>query len=305
MDNKQSSLHIWKWRNLDISWKIEGIEVNSPISIVLIHGFGGCKEHWRHNQTVLSKSSPCYAIDLIGFGASSQPTAQLKGEEPSADSFEYCFDSWGHQIADFCLEIVKKPVILIGNSIGGVIALRASKLLKDNCAGIVLIDCAQRAMDDKRLLEQSILMRVSRPFLKSIVKKRWLSNNLFRNAANPKVIKNVLKQAYPSGQNIDKELIHLLYKPSIREGASEAFRGFINIFDDHLAPDLMENLNIPVDLIWGESDPWEPIQEAKNWKLNISCVRSLEIIQGAGHCPHDEFPNDVNKLLLKIIHEAT
>ena len=39
------------------------------------------------------------------------------------------------------------------------------------------------------------------------------------------------------------------------DGAAEAFRGFINLFGDHLAPQLMQELTIPVDLIWGEMDP--------------------------------------------------
>ena len=45
----------------------------------------------------------------------------------------------------------KISCLLGGNSIGGVIALKAAEILKDNCKGIILIDCAQRTMDDKRL----------------------------------------------------------------------------------------------------------------------------------------------------------
>ena len=64
-----------------------------------------------------------------------------------------------------------------------------------------------------------------------------------------------VKQAYPSGDNIDDELVDLLFQPTQRNGAAEAFRGFINLFDDYLAPQLMEDLAIPVDLIWGERIP--------------------------------------------------
>ena len=289
---------------MNVAWTVEGKEINSPICTLLIHGFGGCKEHWRNNQKILGQVNPCYAIDLIGFGQSSQPSSKLKDAPNDAGEYIYCFDTWSNQIADFCLSIIKKPVILVGNSIGGVIALRTGQRLKEFCTGIVLIDCAMRQMDDKRLHEQSPLMQYIRPYLKAIVKKRWLSQALFRNAANTTVIKQVLKQAYPSGKNINQELIQILLRPSKRDGAPEAFRGFINLFDDHLAPDLMQNLEIPVDMIWGENDPWEPVKQAKAWMSYISCIRSLEIIPGAGHCPHDEEPEEVNKLLLKIIQEA-
>ncbi len=59
--------------------------------------------------------------------------------------------------------------------------------------------------------------------------QRWLSTALFRNAARPALIRNVLKQAYPSGNNIDDALVSLLLTPSQRPGAAEAFRGFINL----------------------------------------------------------------------------
>ena len=93
---------------------------------MLIHGFGACKDHWRFNQTNISSIAPCYALDLIGFGDSSQPNSQISYEKKTSQNFNYCFDNWSELVYDFCNEIVKKPVLLIGNSIGGVIALNTS-----------------------------------------------------------------------------------------------------------------------------------------------------------------------------------
>ena len=147
-------------------------------------------------------------------------------------------------MADFCRQVIDRPVRLVGNSIGGVVALRAAQLLGERCRGVVLIDCAQRLMDDKQLATQPAWMAWIRP-LKTMVRQRWLSTALFRNAARPGVILSVLKQAYPSGANINDELVELLFQPSQRPGATEAFRGFINLFDDYLAPQLMEELSTP------------------------------------------------------------
>ena len=295
----------WIWGNHQISWQVEReLTSNEEIAIVLIHGFGACKDHWRFNQKKISSIAPCYALDLVGFGESSKPESQLLYEKKTTNNFNYCFDNWSQQIFDFCNQIVKKPVLLIGNSIGGVIALNTSKKLSKRCIVIVLIDCAQRTMDDKRLNEQSLLMRFLRPVIKTLVRKRFLSSSLFRKAANPTFISKILKVAYPSGNNVDEELIDLLFKPTQGIGAPEAFRGFINLFDDYLAPDLLKNFTSPVHLIWGEKDPWEPIKEAKKWFENYKCVKSLEIIPDAGHCPHDEMPEKVNPILEKIIQEA-
>tara|TARA_Y100001968_G_scaffold83660_1_gene74757 strand:- start:561 stop:1460 length:900 start_codon:yes stop_codon:yes gene_type:complete len=294
----------WKWRSHEVAWQVEGQENNNSIATLLIHGFGASKEHWRFNQKFISINAPCFAIDLMGFGDTSQPRAQLQYEKKLANGFSYCFDEWSQQIIDFCDEVIQKPVLLIGNSIGGVVALNSSKKLKNGCIGVVLIDCAQRTMDDKRLAEQQLLMRFFRPVIKTLVRQRFLSESLFKNAANPIFIEKILKVAYPSGKNIDQNLIEILFRPTQRQGASEAFRGFINLFNDHLAPALMNNLQIPVYLIWGEKDPWEPVEEAKSWLKTFGCIKSLDIIADAGHCPHDEMPEKVNPILQNIIQEA-
>jgi len=289
---------LWDWGDRSIGWTLMG-NPDAPLAVLLIHGFGANTGHWRFNQPALAALAPTYAIDLLGFGRSDQPRARLKDEPEQSGSVLYGFDLWGQQVADFCREVIDRPVLLMGNSIGGVVALRAAQLLGERCRGVVLIDCAQRLMDDKQLATQPAWMAWIRPLLKTMVRQRWLSTALFRNAARPGLIRSVLQQAYPSGSNIDDELIDLLFQPTRRNGAAEAFRGFINLFDDHLAPQLMEQLRLPVDLIWGEQDPWEPLPEAVRWSEQISCVRSISVISGAGHCPHDEAPDQVNPVLIQ------
>ena len=298
--------HHWSWQGRKISWQIaeETKSTKASLALLLIHGFGANTNHWRHNQPVLAELVPTYAIDLLGFGASDQPKARLSNEPVSPDAVHYGFDLWGRQVADFCDAVVGRPVLLVGNSIGGVVALRAAQLMGDRCRGVILIDCAQRLMDDKQLATQPAWMAWIRPLLKTMVRQRWLSTALFRNAARPGVIRSVLKQAYPSGANIDNALVDLLYQPTQRDGAAEAFRGFINLFDDHLAPQLMEGLAVPVDLIWGERDPWEPIAEAKRWAETLGCVCSLEVIPEVGHCPHDEAPEAVNAVIRRLVKRA-
>ena len=295
----------WKWNNWQISWSLSEKSIcEKNKNILLVHGFGASKKHWRHNQDFLSKVFNCYAIDLLGFGESSQPSALLNYEPYKENSIKYSFDLWSNQISTFCSEVIKSPVYLVGNSIGGVIALKAAEILKDNCKGVILIDCAQRTMDDKRLKKSDILMNLLRPVLKTIVRQRVISNTLFTRAANPKVIKKILEQAYPSGKNIDKELIEILYQPSQRKNSKEAFRGFINLFDDYLATDLFDKVDIPIQLIWGEQDPWESLSEAKAWKNNYKNIKRLDIIKDSGHCPHDENPEATNNLICKFIQET-
>ena len=303
MSFKQSDS--WNWKNWEISWSLSKKSSNDQdINILLVHGFGASKRHWRHNQDFLGKKFNCYSIDLLGFGESSQPSAILDYEPFKENSIKYSFDLWGSQIATFCSEVIKSPVYLVGNSIGGVISLKAAEILEDKCNGAILIDCAQRTMDDKRLKKNNLFMNLFRPVLKTVVRQRIISNTLFERAANKKVIKEILMRAYPSGHNVDEELIELLYEPSQRKNSKEAFRGFINLFDDYLATDFFEKINIPIQLIWGEKDPWESLNEAKKWKKNYKNIKRLDVIKNAGHCPHDENPKETNDLIYKFIQET-
>ncbi len=306
-------LQRWNWRQQTISY----VRAPSPTatdgqiqgSVLFIHGFGACKEHWRHNLPVLAAEHNAYGLDLLGFGDSSKPRSRLADEPIDSEaSWRYGIESWGEQVHDFVHELMPGPVQLIGNSIGGVVALEAARQLEQSgCPArqVILIDCAERALDDKRLAEQPPLRRLARPLLKAAVRQRWLTETLYRTLVRPGVIRGVLAQAYPSGRNVDEQLVQLLLHPARQPGACEAFRGFINLFNDRLAPDLLARLHTPVAMLWGEQDPWEPLAVAQSWQA-FPCVHHFESLPRLGHCPHDEDPDVVNAKLKPLLRlEAT
>ncbi|MFM7266755.1 MAG: alpha/beta fold hydrolase, partial [Cyanobium sp.] len=169
---------------------------------------------------------------------------------------------------------------------------------------VVLIDCAQRTLDEKRIAELPIWEQAGRPLIKTLVRQRWLLTPLFASLARPGFIRRVLRVAYPSGANVDDELVALLHRPATDPGAVESFRGFVNLFRDHLAPDLMAQLTLPVRMIWGEKDPWEAPAEARRWAAERACVQELRVLDGLGHCPHDEAPERVNPILLEWVADG-
>lgn len=284
--------------------------------MLLVHGFGASSGHWRHTVPALAGDAEVLAVDLLGFGASDKPPSCLPGEIPRTGSVRYGFDLWAELVADLAREFNPpslQSLHLVGNSIGGMVALTAARLLRQRrqppCQ-VVLIDCAQRTLDDKRLAEQPALARAGRPALKQLVRQRWLLAPLFRVLAQPRFIRRVLAQAYPTGAHVDEELVSLLHRPSTDPGAIESFRGFVNLFDDHLAPQLLAELSepldaglgpVPVRLLWGERDPWEDPAEALAWAGLYGCVAELVVLPGVGHCPHDEAPELVNPILRRWI----
>ncbi|MEB3331165.1 MAG: alpha/beta fold hydrolase [Synechococcaceae cyanobacterium] len=299
--------HTWSWRGHTIRWVRAGSQGSGPV-VVLIHGFGANLHHWRHTLPALALQAEVYALDLLGFGASSKPRSRLSGEADDGNSVRYCFDLWAEQVVDFLAGPAgasAAPVHLIGNSIGGMVALNAAVMLTRQGrppAQVILIDCAQRTLDDRRAAELPAWERASRPLLKGLVRQRWLIAPLFLLLAQPPFIRQVLRQAYPSGAHIDAELVELLHRPSTEPGARESFRGFVNLFADHLAPDLLAQLSsaeaaVPVRMLWGEADPWEDPAVAHQWLASYTCVRELVVLPGLGHCPHDEAPEQVNPVL--------
>ena len=287
--------------------------------VLLVHGFGASSGHWRHTIPALEADAEVLAVDLLGFGASDKPRSCLAGERSEPGSVQYCFDLWAELVADLACPTgpggQQQRLHLVGNSIGGMVALTAARLLRQRRQPpqqVVLIDCAQRTLDDKRLAEQPLLARAGRPALKRLVRQRWLLAPLFRLLAQPRFIRQVLAQAYPSGAHVDEELVDLLHRPSTDPGALESFRGFVNLFNDHLAPQLLAELSaspgdgqgpVPVRLLWGERDPWEAPAEARAWAERFGCVAELVVLPGVGHCPHDEAPQLVNPILRRWILE--
>lgn len=296
---------VWDWRGHRISWMRQG-SPDAAKAVVLIHGFGASLRHWRHNIPVLSAEAEVFALDLLGFGASEKPPSQLEGEPSQLGSVRYGFALWAELVADFITTHVcglhpQRPFHIVGNSIGGVVALAAAQLLCRRGlppTQVVLIDCAQRTLDERRVSELPIFQRLSRPLLKRMVRERWLTAPLFRVLARPAFIRQVLAEAYPTGANVDEELVALLHQPSQDGGAAESFRGFVNLFADVLAPDFLAELELPVRMIWGGADPWESPDEARRWAHAFPAIRDLKVLEGLGHCPHDEAPEQVNPILM-------
>lgn len=283
-----------------------------------MHGFGACSGHWRHTWPALAPSCEVIAPDLLGFGASDKPRSALRDELLTPGSVRYGFDLWAELVADLATDgLGDRRLHLVGNSIGAMVCLNACLRLRRQGhppQQAILLDCAQRTLDDKRLAEQPPLARLGRPALKQLVRQRWLTALLFRALARPAVIRQVLLQAYPSGAHVDADLVALLHQPTTDPGAVESFRGFINLFDDHLAPTLLDALSsgagagetaeaasIPVRLLWGEADPWEDPGEARRWAQAYACIQELIVLPGIGHCPHDEAPDLVNPILQRWI----
>lgn len=277
------------WRGYEINYQAEG-ETGTPI--LLIHGFGASVGHWRKNIPVLAQSCRCYAIDLIGFGGSAKPT-------PGTE-IEYTFETWGELVADFCREVIGSPAILIGNSIGCVVALQAAVAQPNWVISVALINCSLRLLHDRKRATMPWYRQWGTPILQSILGVKAIGGLFFRQLAQRQVVRKILLQAYHRPEAVTEELIDILMAPANDPGAADVFLAFTAYSSGTLPEDLLPQLSCPAIAIWGAADPWEPIDLGRKL-MNVSTVREFVELPAVGHCPQDEAPELVNPILQRWI----
>ena len=288
----QTKNSTWIWRGYEISYLSEG---NTGTPVLLIHGFGASVGHWRKNIPVLATSCRCYAIDLIGFGASAKPT-------PGQD-IDYTFETWGKQVADFCREVIGSPTILVGNSIGCIVALQAAVTDPELVKSVALLNCSLRLLHDRKRASMPFYRQWGTPILQRILGVKAIGRLFFKQLAQPQVVRKILLQAYHRSAAVTDELIEILMAPAADSGAADVFLTFTAYSWGPLPEDLLPQLTCPAIAIWGAADPWEPIDLGREL-MNVSTVREFVELPNVGHCPQDEAPELVNPILQKWIADS-
>lgn len=91
----------------------------------------------------------------------------------------------------------------------------------------------------------------------------------------------------------------ILVRDVLRAGPTSMAVALGRILHDDARP-LMQQLRVPVLLVWGEHDPLVPLRYAKEMLLEIPNAR-LEIIPRAAHIPMWENPRLFNDLVLRFV----
>ena len=266
-------------------------ETKKDIAILLIHGFGASTDHWRFNIPILASKFEVHAIDLLGFGKSPKP-----------NDVEYSGSLWKDQVVAYVKERIKKPTIVVGNSLGGYAALAAGAELQNLSAGVILLNAAgyfsEEKLGKKNMLQTSV-ETVAGIFLKNIVLQRLI----FENMRKPSTIKKTLNQVYINQKNVDDFLVDSIRNPSLDAGAFNVFRSVFNPSGPQGEPldELFKKLSSPLLLLWGSKDPWMNTPKKRGLYEKFTPKNTTEVILDAGHCPHDEVPELVNQKILDWI----
>lgn len=276
---------IWHWHDLAIAYQVQG---ESGPAVILVHGFGASWGHWRKTIPELAQHCRVFALDLLGFGASAKP----KPGEP----FDYSFETWSQQIIDFCREVVKTPAILVGNSIGCIAAMQAAVDAPDQFEGVAMLNCSLRLLHERRRSQLPWYRQVGASAMQHLLGVSWFGRSFFKLIATPKTVRKVLTQAYHQPEAVTDELITMLLTPAADPGAADVFLAFTRYSQGPLPEDLLPQLPCPALVLWGTEDPWEPIELGRSF-TDFAAVEAFIPLEGAGHCPQDEVPDQVNPIL--------
>jgi pimeloyl-ACP methyl ester carboxylesterase len=272
----------WLWRGHQIKYAVMG--TGTPL--VLVHGFGASIGHWKKNMPVWAKAGyQVFALDLLGFGGSAKP------------ELAYSLELWEELLKDFYQEIVQRPAVWIGNSIGALLALMITVDFPEQSLGAVLLNAAGGL--NHRPEELNFPLSLMMGAFAKLVSSEVTGKFVFEQVRRKGNIRNSLRQVYRNHQAIDDELVDMLYQPSCDQGAQKVFASVLTAPAGPKTSDLLEKLTKPLLVLWGDADPWTPINGAKPY-LDASQTKDVQVIPipNTGHCPHDDRPEIVNALVV-------
>ena len=209
----------WNWNGFKICWSVTGEE--NEIPIIFLHGFGASRKHWRNNLEYFAKKNfASYSLDLIGFGDSDQPGIRQIGNLDN--------EIWSNQVKDFIAQVIRpknsEKVILIGNSLGSLVALTCAVSLEDQIATVIASPLPDQIQENKKTLtNKNLFKKFKDRFIKIFFIFFPIEIFLFL-ITKLGIIRLGLNTAYFKKDNIDHELIDLITKPVLRKTAARSLR---------------------------------------------------------------------------------
>ncbi|AFY74148.1 putative hydrolase or acyltransferase of alpha/beta superfamily [Synechococcus sp. PCC 7502] len=289
----QTQQRDWQWRG----WKTRYVftqNFSTPkkaTPLLLLHGFGAAVGHWRGNYAGLAEHYPVYALDLLGFGNSEKPPTY------------YGAGVWAEQVYDFWRTFIRQPMVIVGNSIGALVALMATNRHPEMSKGVIAI-----SLPDLTALEEMVPKPI-RPLKQSLeaIVGSVLARPLFYLIRRPQSIKFVLENfAYGDRTHVDDQLVQIIAQPAQDPLAVQAFY-YLNLSINQ-ANDLPSSkqaiaaLQVPILMLWGAKDRIIPPTLGRNLVKYSSRAQLVEF-PSLGHCPQDEAPELVNQEILTWMQE--
>ena len=249
--------------------------------ILCLHGLGANIYTWRHFIGPFSQKNKLILVDFRGCGKSPKPRDTHYSLKDKVDD-----------IYDLILADDLRNLTLVGNSLGGAIAMllaiRFRQERSDRLLRLVLIDSAadQRHLPPHLRLLRSIL---GAPII-------YLSPSRL-------TVKMTLRMCYYERTKITREQVEAYAAPLASLGGRHALlqtaRRCIPTNADELIA-AASTVTVPTFIVWGREDRVIPLEAGE--RLNQLIPNStLEVIDECGHIPHEEKPEETIERISRFL----
>ena len=253
---------------------------NSGSKIVLLHGGSGSIEFWLCNIASLAQSHQVYAFDMVGSGKSDFPDAS------------YSLSYQAEFLASFMSVLGIDSATLIGNSMGGGVALKFVELYPHRVDKLVLVDSlglGQEISLGIRLITLPAIVSLLRP-------GRWMIPGMLRANFHDS------RRLPPGWMDLRYAVFALLGRsPAILRLTQSNFN-LAGVRRDVYQPILASLAKIAQKtlIVWGECDRIIPVKHAYVAAAGIPDSQ-LVIFPNCGHHPYLEYPDEFDRLVLDFL----
>jgi pimeloyl-ACP methyl ester carboxylesterase len=252
---------------------------------VCVHGLGGSLLNWALVAPALSGHGRVLALDLAGFGLT-----------PVGDRGTGVGANW-RLLDGFLTAMVDGPVVLIGNSMGGMITLIEAAHHPEAVESLVLVDAA---FPRTRSLQGQFDARIAGLFTLYSIRRigEWFAGARVRRLGAEGLVRETLRVSSADASSIDPVLVQaLIEQTGLRQEYDYATPAFMeaarSIFRAQVSPGpyraLVRRVSRPALVIHGALDRLVPLgtaleacAEHANWKLVV--------FDDLGHIPQMEAP---------------
>ncbi len=274
MELRHTRLH-----DTEMSYLIEG---RGPV-ILLIHGMAGSSRTWAAAVHRLTDRYTVIAPDLIGHGDSAKPIS------------DYSLGGQANNLRDLLASIGVDRATVVGQSLGGGIAMQLSYQFPELCERLVVVGSGGLGREVSWILRALTLPGVEylMPVLFPPFVRDWGNAlSIFlrdRGIRAPHAVE--MWRAYSS-----------LVDPDTREAFLRTLRAVVDTGGQAVSANdrLYLTEAMPTMIVWGDQDDIIPVEHAYAAHETMPGSR-LEIFEGAGHFLHAEEPEKFAALLSDFI----
>ncbi len=273
-------------RHLDVGGGSEEVayrRIGTGPDVLFVHGWPVTGATYRALLPHLVDQVTCHLIDLPGTGSSRYDDATPLSIGRHIETVRRVVDVLGLD-----------EVAVVGHDSGGMIA-RHAMVDDPRLRAMGLINTEPRSPLGWRF--RSFIATSRAPGFGPML--GWL-------AGQPRLrrTKFVLGDAFADSSNLDGEFDEFFLRPlHTSRAARNAAMRLLHSFDYEHVRELEAihgRLTIPVQLVWGDQDPFFPLAEARAIVDTFPDAR-LEVIEGAGLFSHEERPGEVAAALLPTL----